>query len=173
MDELAPAGAALEDLARAFPWLTDPSLETPTFSERTFLEIESGRALQVCRPEAAQRYASVQAALLEMKRRAGAVPLLVMLIPDEFQVEEELWREVVAADAAIGELDRDQPQRVLGSWLAVQGIPCLDLLPALRGVSPGADGRRHLYGSRDTHLNARGNLLVGEELARFLRARGL
>jgi hypothetical protein len=173
MDEEAPVGESLEELALAFPWLADPSLEVPTFSEAKFLEIESGRALQVCRPGAVERYASVEAALREMRQRAGSIPFLVMLLPDEFQVEEDLWRDVVSTDAAIGELARDQPQEVLGSWLAAEGIPCLDLLPALRNVPRGADGRRHLYGARDTHLNARGNRIAGEELARFLLARGL
>jgi hypothetical protein len=106
--------------------------------------------------------------LLEMRRACGATPFGVLLIPDEFQVEDETWR--LASAVPDGErFDRDQPQRVLSRWLAEQGIPCLDLLPALRAVPPMPDGRRHLYHLRDTHFNARGNAVAGHELARFLR----
>ena len=91
-----------------------------------------------------------------------------MLIPEEFQVEDDVWA-LVAAGADGGTLDRDLPQRLLGQWLAKQDIPCLDLLPALRAVAPMADGRRHVYQLRDTHFNARGTEVAGEELAGFLR----
>ena len=36
-------------------------------------------------------------------------------------------------------------------------------------VEPLPDGRRHLYQLRDTHFNARGNQVAGQELAAFLR----
>jgi hypothetical protein len=91
-----------------------------------------------------------------------------MVIPDEFQVEDAVW-EVARAGVDGERLDRDLPQRVLVAWLAEQDIPFLDLLPALRAVPPMADGNRHLYHRRDTHFNARGNEVVGEELARFLQ----
>ena len=54
------------------------------------------------------------------------------------------------------ELDRFQPQRLLLAGLAERGIPALDLLPPLRAEPVGADGLRHLYHLRDTHINARG-----------------
>ncbi len=123
------AEPSLEELPHLYPWLADPSLETPTFSEQAFLQIESGRALQICRPDAVARFDPLFAAIHEMRERAHGTPLLVLLIPDEFQVEDELWAQVLAANARVGELDRDQPQRVLAAWLATQGIPFLDLLP--------------------------------------------
>jgi len=92
----------------------------------------------------------------------------VMLIPDEFQVEDTIW-ELARAGVDGERFDRDRPQRVLTAWLAEQGIPCLDLLPALLRVPPLADGRRHLYHLRDTHFNARGNAVAGEQLASLLR----
>ena len=39
----------------------------------------------------------------------------------------------------------------------------------LSAQPPMADGHRHLYHIRDTHFNARGNRIVGEALAGFLR----
>lgn len=41
----------------------------------------------------------------------------------------------------------------------------------LRAAPPWEDGRRHVYHLRDTHWNARGNRIAGEELARFLERR--
>ena len=102
-----------------------------------------------------------------MRREAGSTPFAVMMIPDEFQVEDSVW--AVASSGADGaRLERDLPQRVLVQWLTEQGIPYLDLLPVLRAVPPMPDGKRHLYQLRDTHFNARGNEVTGQELAAFL-----
>jgi hypothetical protein len=90
-----------------------------------------------------------------------------MLIPDEFQVEDALWDEVVASTGR--RLNRNQPQERITAFLRQEGIPSLDLLPALRAVPPMADGQRHLYHLQDTHFNVRGNQVAGEKLAEFLR----
>ena len=90
-----------------------------------------------------------------------------MLIPDEFQVEDGLWDEVVASVGS--RLDRDQPQDRIRAFLRQEGLPSLDLLPILRAVPPLADGQRHLYHLQDTHFNVRGNQVAGEKLAEFLR----
>lgn len=161
------AGATL-DFERLFPWLADPSREIPPFTPERFALVERNRAHSICRPEAPPPWPRIFELLLEMRRTAGSTPIAVMLIPDEFQVEDSVWQLVTSGPD--GErLDRDLPQRVLGQWLTEQGIPYLDLLPPLRAVVPMPDGRRHLYHLRDTHFNARGNEVVGEELAAFLR----
>ena len=67
------------------------------------------------------------------------------------------------------DLDRDQPQERIRTWLGARGVPSLDLLPILRAQPALADGSRHLYHLRDTHWNARGNRVAGVALARFLR----
>jgi hypothetical protein len=105
--------------------------------------------------------------LEKIRARVGSIPLLVLMIPDEFQVEEDVWAQ---ASAGVTEpLVRDQPQAVVKRFCEQRGIPTLDLLPALRAVEPLADGRRHLYLLRDTHGNARGNAIGGRELAKALR----
>jgi hypothetical protein len=106
------------------------------------------------------------AALLEARAAAGPVPFAVLLIPDEFQVEDDLWHQI--EQRAGRTLQRDLPQKLLGVWLAEQGIDYLDLLPVLRAVPELDDGQRHVYHLRDTHLNARGNRAVAEALAPFL-----
>jgi hypothetical protein len=101
-----------------------------------------------------------------MKRIAKEVPLAFVLIPDEFQVEDDVWDEVVRRSDR--PLDRDTAQRVLDRVLREAGWGVLDLLPILRAVPPMEDGRRHLYHLRDTHFNARGNEAAGRALAGFV-----
>ena len=94
--------------------------------------------------------------------------LRVVVIPDEFQVEDALWDEAVREPDAPG-LDRLQPQRRILRWCGERGVPCLDLWPAFRAVPPLEDGDRHLYHDRDSHLNARGHEIVARELVDFVR----
>lgn len=159
------ARASRAETARAFPWVADPALEEPSYSEETFLAIEATRALDVCvgTPPAFELFCR---SMLAARRAAGDLPLRVLLIPDEFQVDDALWQRV--RERAGRELERDAPQRLVTSWLAEQGIPYLDLLPVLRRIPPAPDGRRHLYHLRDTHFNARGNEVTARALADFL-----
>ena len=153
------------ELEREFPWVLDPRLETPTFSHATFLKLETDHARLVCGPGTQARYTALFDVLDEMHTAAGATPFAVVLLPDEFQVEDGLWREITER---AGELERDLPQRTITAGLRQRRIPHLDLLPALRALPRDADGRRHIYHRNDTHLNARGNRAAGEALARFL-----
>lgn len=148
------------------PWLEDPLLEPESMSPAAYASLELRRALDICRG----RPAGLDLAIRELQslRRACAETFFaVVLVPDEFQVEEVLWDSITAqVDAP---LERDLPQRLLARWLGEQGIPFLDLLPVLRAQPALADGRLHLYHLRDTHFNARGNRAAGEALAEFLR----
>jgi len=164
--KLALQGSSTAEIERAMPWLDDPSLEQPTLAARTFIELESVRALDACAPDA--DYRPLFAWLERMIRAAGSTPIAIMLIPDEFQVEDPLWEEI-QAELGDRELERFAPQRRVTAWLAERGVPCLDLLEPMRAVEPSSAGRRRLYHLQDTHLNARGNHLAGEALARFLR----
>jgi hypothetical protein len=158
---VAPARVSQE-----FPWVLDPMLEVPTFSAEAFLKIERQRVLDTTAPsEAYPAFPWLE----RLVRAAGTVPLLFLLIPDEFQVEDALWDELTTALGATPE--RDHPQRVVGRFCAERGSATLDLLPALRAAEPLADGRLHVYALRDTHWNARGNAIAGRELARAVRAR--
>jgi hypothetical protein len=155
-----------QPLEKAYPWILDPRLETGTNSESTYLAIERRRAREtgLLRPSDLE---TLHELLLDMKRAAGSIPLCVMIIPDEFQIEDDVWEKV--RDAAPGrELDRDRVQTLILPWLEANGIPCLDLTPILRAVEPMEDGRRHLYHLHDTHFNVRGNRVAGEALAKFL-----
>jgi hypothetical protein len=149
-------------LVASLPWLDDPLLEQPSLSADAHVRLERRRALGICRGQpSALRDACER--LRQMKRACGSIPFGVLLIPDEFQVEDGLWRSV--SESSEAPLERDLAQRLLAQWLTDEGIPFVDLLPALRAVPPLADGARHLYHLQDTHFNARGNAVAGEGLS--------
>jgi hypothetical protein len=150
------------------PWLTDPALETPSMSEDTYLRLEAQRAEAVCSENPASM-AAFKRTMLSIQQASRERTLVVLLIPDEFQVEDPLWNSIQSR--AHRPLDRDRPQNLILPWLEQHDIPCLDLLPLMRALPTGNDGMRHLYHSRDTHWNARGNRVAGEALARFLKPR--
>jgi hypothetical protein len=149
-----------------FDWLDDPSKENPTLSPEAYFDIESLHVHQLCTAEAEKYYPDFVRALDELIGAAGSTRLAFMLIPDELQVNDELW-QAVTRDVH-EPLERDRGQRVLKAWLDERHQPVLDLLPDLRAAPPWTDGKQHLYHLRDTHFNARGNAVVGKALARFL-----
>jgi hypothetical protein len=156
-----------DELVRAFPWLTDPSREPSSMSHEAFLELETRHAREICGGGDEPYYRRFWEILDEMRAAAAPRPLAVLLIPDELQVEEPLWRDVSARAGM--PLDRDRAQHLLAATLAKKGIPYLDLLPVLRAEPIGSDGMRHLFHRDDSHLNARGNAVTGAALAAFLR----
>jgi hypothetical protein len=93
--------------------------------------------------------------------------LLVVLIPDEMQVDPELRKEMARffADGEAG-FDLLAPNRRLAEDLRSQGIRYLDLLDPFQK----AGRRARLYKPRDCHWNIAGNRLaadlVREELLR-------
>jgi hypothetical protein len=164
----AAAGAAPEPPVGAEPaWIDDPHRELPTLSAGEFLRIESERAAVVGHPGPDPVFDRFTGLLSALVAAAGATPVAFVLIPDEFQVEDRLWEEVAARSPA--PLARDLPQTWILAWCAARGVPCLDLLPALRALPVDRDGRRHAYHLQDTHFNARGSRCAGEALAAFLR----
>jgi lysophospholipase L1-like esterase len=141
----------------------DPSGERPTYSEAAFLQIER-RRLEVCRSDDARIDAAFEALFRGLERfhaRLGE-RLLVVAIPDEFQVDDELWAGLVGTSA--GRYERDLPQQRIGGFCREKGIPVLDLLPVLRE----AKRSWRPYHLRDTHWNAYGNRVAGRALAAAL-----
>ena len=147
----------------------------PTFDQPAFDRTEQGRMLAVAGPDVARfnrlfdDTVPVLAKLAWEVRGSGA-RLLVMLIPDEVQVEPELARRVAAElPPPTPHIDLRRPQRRLVAWLEPAGIPALDLLPRFRRRA-----RTHaLYKLRDTHWSAAGNRVAGQALAEFVVGQGL
>ncbi len=156
-----------EAMIEAYPWLADSTLEQPSFPlPGVYLHIESERALAACDPQNTDP-AALFATLREMKRLAGQTPFAVHLLPDDFQVDDELWREILEHTGRT-DLIRDLPQQLIIPWLDAAGIPYLDLLPIFRQQCGDHHGGRHCYHRWDSHFNARGNRVAGEAMARFL-----
>ncbi len=156
------------EIAAAFPWTEDPALELASFSKEQYARIEAERVRQNHFAPALGLHEKLMTAVLEMKAMAGDIPFFVMLIPDEYQIDDEVWETAKAANSD-SLLDRDQPQKMIIESCEQRGIPCLDLLPALRASKPLPNGKPGLYHLQNTHLNTRGNLVAGTALAAFLK----
>ena len=159
--------ATREELLRDLPWLSNPAAERPSMSHEAFLELETRHGREICGGGDEPYYKRFWEIVDEMRAAAAPHKLAFLIIPDELQVEDPLWRDVTARAGV--PLDRDRAQRLLGATLRQKGIPYLDLLPILRAEPVGPDGMRHLFHRDDSHLNARGNAVAGAALAGFLR----
>ncbi len=139
----------------------------PALLPATFRAIEARRLAICVRPPTPavekqwQRALGHLDALVRDVRRRN-VPLAVVLIPDEFQVNPAVLSQALA-DAAVEPtaVDVQFPQRRLMAFFAERGVPCLDLLPHFAGV-PGT------YMPHDTHWNVAGNRLAAAQVADWL-----
>ena len=156
---------SIEESEARCPWLVDPMLEWGAFSDETYRLIEADR-LHILQDFEERRFAQAFEQIVAMRDAARPVPLAVVLLPDEFQVDDAVWNQA-RADLGREDFERDRAQRILTRLCAEADIPVLDVLAPLRAAEPLADGKLHVYRLRDTHLNARGNAIVGRELARF------
>lgn len=146
-------------------------LAGPSLSVETYWEVET-RRLQVCRkPVTAalekkwQRAVGTLGRLVQSCRQRGT-PMALVLIPDEFQVNPAVLDEACRrAGLAPADLDLDLPQRRLRDFARQQSIPCLDLLPELRGLTS-------LYAPQDTHWNVAGNHRAAQAIAAWGRQQG-
>jgi hypothetical protein len=145
-----------------------------TFSPEAFAEVERDRmtlGLDSARGRFATRLERVVRVLRELNAQAArsGSRLVVMVIPDEYQVHADVARLAAEAEGrALDSYDLERPQRELGRALRDEGIDALDLLPAFRERGAG----ERLYVPRDTHWNRAGHRLAAEQLQAYLdRAR--
>jgi hypothetical protein len=166
----APPPAPAEPAGRGGFEVPTDDLERLTLSRDEHLAIEADR-LRIClrdhQPQLLQLATDVAQVLarLDAEVRAIGADLVVMVIPDEFQVDEQLLRDTaVTLGVPRSAIDLDAPQRHLTALLAAAGIRTLDLLSAFR------DAARHerLYYERNTHWNDAGNALAARLLADYV-----
>lgn len=157
-------GGAVPEYGETF----DPS--RPTFTRERFIGIEAERMALCLRSEdaafrrLADRTSGVVTQLADEVRETGA-RFVVMMIPDQYQVDPTVVEEVLSATATrLEDYDLERPQRVLGQVLEPAGVEVLDLLPIFRRAAPGEE----LYRLRDTHWNRRGNEVAAMALADVL-----
>ncbi|CAM2059491.1 putative ALGX domain-containing protein [Desulfovibrionales bacterium] len=146
-------------------YLRDPTIEPPRLSEAEFLikETERLKLLNSKNHNVRQNYRLFFDALQSIHNRAGE-HFLVLLIPDEFQVNDILYSQLLILQPQATTWNRDYPQQHITAFCRDQGIKILDLLPALRQ----AESTGHTYHLRDTHWNARGNAVATEVLTDYL-----
>jgi hypothetical protein len=140
-----------------------------TFSEGTFLSIEHQRSAVFRKKRSSYIEACYAGALASLTSIAVAaketgLSLVIVLAPDEIQVNPRLRKEVMEAFSMESEdFDFDVPP-VLLRHLKRMNIPTIDLLPAFLEQR----GKGALYLKRDTHWSQKGNLLVARAIWDFL-----
>ena len=148
--------------------------EFPSLDPEPFLEIERWRS-SICF-QSIEKFTSLlgpsASQIQEISRicRQRKIAFVVILIPDEFQVNRDLQDAIIESLGIPREktmVDFSRPNRMLGQELDALGIEYLDLLPAFADASREA----RYYRLRDTHWNIAGNELAAEQIAEYLLAR--
>jgi hypothetical protein len=150
------------------PYIDHPEKEEPSFPRDRYLSIEANR-MQVCDTTSFKTEANYRYFLTMLDRivDSAAGRLMIAIIPDEFQVNDELYRELLSRHDRPGDMDRDYPQSRIHDYCMEKGLPCLDLLPALRAAAK----TQRPYHLNNTHWNSWGNRVAGEAIANFVAAR--
>jgi hypothetical protein len=151
--------------------------DAPTFTDDTFMKIEISRSWVFQKDDEALqgKAAAALAYLSQIKEICDRrnVRLVIVLIPDEMQVNAALQRSVVAASKlAPDAFDFARPNHLLATELTSRDIDYLDLLEEF--ISASIDAR--LYKPNDTHWNINGNniaeKLILQHLLREFSRRG-
>lgn len=122
------------------------------------------RRLAVCAPEggavdtAYARAQDLMSAFFDACTER-ALPVAVVLAPDEFQVSDRVRAAV--GGAAGDALDLNRPQRRVANWASGYGVGVVDLLTPLQM----ADRDARTYVPNNTHWNPRGNRVAAETIA--------
>ncbi len=140
-----------------------------TFPDDIFLKIEKRRAelfttegRETLRTLVAET-ADVIARMRDDAEAAGA-RFVVVVIPDELQVNDVLRRNVEQARGGQG-IDADGTEQIVAEALDVREIDYVETVYELRRE---AQEVRSPYGTNDTHWDARGNEIAGHVLAEHL-----
>ena len=149
--------------------------DAPNLSRQYYLEIIGGRAkIYLVGWEGLP--VAVDGAMGAIEKIASicqqrSVPLAVVLIPDETQLNPELQATLLATYRIYREsrMDYLQPNRMLAERLDHGGIPFLDLYPAFAEAAR----TQRLYKPLDSHWNIAGNRLAAERITDFLVAQHL
>ena len=145
----------------------------PAFSEEAFLKAEYQRSV-VCQRGNDEFRQGLAAALVELTKMRDVckyrdIVFMVVIIPDEVQVNASIQREVMAKageSAGSRTWDWSQPNTALAAELDKAGIAHIDLYPAFREASK----QQLLYKPRDSHWNIAGNELAAQVLGKYVAA---
>ena len=160
--------SALYNLAmrlRRYDWINKLLVQTRLVNDRAPGEL---RAFLKNDAVAANFWSATERALLEIKNKSAqhSAALLILLVPDRFQVDGpywDLWVSKYSLNA--GHYDLDGPNRRMRAFCETHRIDFLDPTDALRKAQ--ASGPR-VYWNIDNHLNKAGNDVIADALTAFL-----
>jgi hypothetical protein len=142
-----------------------------TMTEERYLKVEGQRSKKYIKGY--KRFSrSVDVAMTYLEKiqalcKQRGAQLVVVLIPDELQINRDLQKAVRAkfhSHAADNDWDTALPNRTLMTRLNKVGIDTIDLYDSF--VAVGA--RKSLYKPRDTHWNIAGNQLAADVISAHL-----
>ena len=93
--------------------------------------------------------------------------LMIVVFPRSIQINRSHFEFFEKLTLRLDDrtLQSDKPQRLLRDYCDRRGLPCLDLLPVLKGRS-----EEEFYRDKDDHLNDVGNRLASDRLMEFFRS---
>ena len=145
--------------------------DRPGLEYETFLNIQKNRSNNFRNTDSFQNnFDNAIEFMREIKKICDyrEIELLVILIPAEIQVNEQLRTEVIKKlNSVHNDFDFTLPNRLLAEEFASQNINYIDLLDDFRSASE----EKRLYKPQDTHWNIAGNKLAAEIIYQHLSER--
>ncbi|HBQ97110.1 MULTISPECIES: SGNH/GDSL hydrolase family protein [unclassified Roseofilum] len=144
--------------------------DLPTLTDEKYLQIEIGRSdlFRVDNSELESKVRGAMTYLREIKELCDRqnIELLVILIPDELQVNPNLQSKVIdSQEMNLQDFDFSLPNQYLQEELNEAEINFIDLLPYFQGYSE----FEQLYKPNDSHWNIAGNELAAELIFQYLQ----
>lgn len=143
--------------------------DEPTWTYENYLQMEASRTeiYQIQNPEFKPIFDYSLSYLQKIKEVCDYknIPMLVVLIPDEMQVDPSLQKDVLKTVNGLGEnFDFEIPNRLLQEELQRQEIDYIDLLGEFREINK----TTRLYKQNDSHWNIAGNRYAAEFIEQYL-----
>lgn len=164
-----------EDRARNQELKKIGSNDEATYSEETFYQIEKTRMWifeKAKRTQFDRLFNQNSQVLLNFKEWCAKrnVALLIVIFPDQFQVDEDLRNKMLEKYAiSNAALDINYPDDLLSIFCEQHQINCLDLLKDFQEVNR----TTKLYRLRDTHWSETGNRLAADLIYNYFQERQL
>ena len=134
----------------------------PAFSKEDYLKLESARLKTCFRPGSTAMYAAALHYLQQIFALASN-KIMLFVIPDEFQVNDSLYAQLLRGNPLRHLYERDSPNHILQDYCKQYEVPYVDPLPALRA------SQKSTYLLRDSHWNEKGNKIAADVLTKAIK----